>query len=222
MEMNINIQIYQAESLAVEIGVLANFRLRYFREFPYLYVGTEESEQEHIAEYIANSTARLLIAKDGEKIIGVAIGTMLSTELEILRRITEPLRNLGIVPERFYYFGEMILDPAYRHQGLGKQMLERLKTAGREQGVDRFGFFAVFREQNDIRRPAGYVDSDVIFRKFGFEKTDISISFEWATIQADGSVGKSPNRLDLWIAPLDCPPGLNFVDGNRIPVKMLA
>ena len=91
--MNIDIQTYSGESLAVEIGILADFRLRYFREFPYLYVGTEEGEREHIAEYIANPTARLLVARDGKKTIGVAIGTMLSTESGILHRVAEPLRQ---------------------------------------------------------------------------------------------------------------------------------
>ena len=197
--MNIDIRTYSGESLATEIGVLADFRLRYFREFPYLYVGTEVSEREHIAEYIANPTARLIIARDGVKIIGVAIGTMLSTESDILHRIAEPLQQLGIVTEQCYYFGEMIIVPEERSKGIGKQMLEALKDAGREQGAERFCFLSVAREPDDVRRPADYFDSVMIFHRFGFEKTDISVTFEWATIQADGSVKKSPNRLDLWI-----------------------
>ena len=197
--MNINIQTYRSKDIAAEIGILAEFRLRYFREFPYLYVGTKDGEREHLAEYIANPTARLLIAGDVRKIVGVAIGTLLSTEKEILRQIDEPLRNFGIVPKRFYHFGEMIFDPEYRHRGIGKRMLEKLKTAGREQGADRFGFLAVAREPNDVRRPAGYVDSEVIFRKLGFEKTDIFVTFEWPTIQSSGCVERVSNRLYLWV-----------------------
>jgi GNAT superfamily N-acetyltransferase len=197
--MGIDIQVYSGESLAAEIGILADFRLRYFREFPYLYEGTEEGEREHIAEYTANPTARLLIARDDKKIVGVGIGTLLSTETELLRQVGESLKNIGVVPERFFYFGEMIFVPEYRHRGIGKQMLERLKATGRELGADRFGFFAVHREKNDARCPADHVDSEIIFRKFGFEKTDMSVTFEWATIQADGCVEKCPNRLDLWI-----------------------
>jgi len=199
MKMNINIQTYSGESLAVEIGILANFRLRYFREFPYLYVGTEEGERKHIAEYITNPTARLIITREGERIVGVAIGTMLFTETEILRQAGEPLRQLGIVPEQCYYFGEMILVPEERSKGIGKQMLEALENAGQEQGAARFCFLSVARESNDVRRPAGHVDSDTIFRKFGFEKTDVFVTFEWKTAQSDGSIAKVANRLDLWI-----------------------
>jgi len=197
--MNINIQTYSGESLAVEIGALVDFRLRYFREFPYLYVGAEEGEREHIAEYTTNPTARLVITRDGERIIGVAIGTMLFTETEILCQAGEPLQQLGIVPELSYYFGEMILVPEERSKGIGKQMLEALKNAGQEQGATRFCFLSVTRESNDVRRPAGYVDSDVIFRKFGFEKTDVFVTFEWKTVQSDGSIEKVANQLDLWI-----------------------
>ena len=200
--MPISIAQYSGDHLAAEIGILADFRLRYFREFPYLYVGMEAGEREHLAEYVANPTARLLIARDtdvAKKIIGVAIGTLLSTETEILRQIDEPLQRYKIIPERFYYFGEMIFDPEYRYRGIGRQMLEKLKTAGRKQGADRFGFLAVARELNDVRRPAEHVDSEVIFRKFGFEETDIFVTFEWPTVQVDGSVERVPNRLDLWI-----------------------
>jgi len=133
------------------------------------------------------------------EIVGVAIGTMLSTESDILHRIAEPLQQLGIVTEQCYYFGEMIIVPEYRSKGIGKQMLEALKKTGREQGTDHFCFLSVTRESDDVRRSVEYVASGVIFRKFGFEKTDISVTFEWATIQADGCVRKSPNRLDLWI-----------------------
>ena len=43
--MNVVIEIHSSASLVAEIDVLAEFRLRYFREFPYLYVGTEQGER---------------------------------------------------------------------------------------------------------------------------------------------------------------------------------
>jgi len=204
--MHVEIDNHSGESLVAEIGVLAEFRLRYFREFPYLYVGTEQGEREHLAEYIANPTTRLLVARDrnaGDRVVGVAIGTMLSTETEIFRQIGESLPSHKIVPERFYYFGEMIFDPEYRHRGIGKRMLEMLKNAGRKQGANRFCFLAVAREYNDVRRPADHIDSELIFRKFGFVKTDVSVTFEWPTIQPDGRVERTSNRLDLWIDTLE-------------------
>ena len=199
--MSINIEHYSGERLAANISTLAAFRLRYFREFPYLYAGTEEGEHKHIAEYSANPTARLILARETNtnNIIGIAIGTMLATETEILRQIDEPLQSCDIIPEQCYYFGEMIAVPEYRHRGIGTQMLEALKNAGKEQGACRFCFLAVSREPNDPRRPADHADTDLIFRKFGFEKTALFVTFEWATIQRDGSVQTSPNRLDLWI-----------------------
>ena len=199
--MSINIEHYSGDSLAAHINALAGFRLRYFREFPYLYASTEEGERKHIAEYIANPTTRLILAREtnANNIIGIAVGTMLETETEILRQISEPLRSCGIIPEQYYYFGEMIAVPEYRHRGIGKQMLEALKNAGKEQGASRFCFLAVAREPNDPRRHAGPIDTDIVFRKFGFEKTALFVTFEWATIQMDGSVQTSPNRLDLWV-----------------------
>ena len=200
--MSINIEHYSGENLATNISMLAEFRLLYFKEFPYLYAGTEEGERKHIAEYSANPTARLILAREtnaDNNIIGIAIVTILATEPEILRQIGEPLRSCDIIPEQCYYFGEMIAVPEYRHRGIGKQMLEALKNAGKEQGARRFCFLAVAREPDDPRRPAGHIDTDLIFRKFGFEKTALFVTFDWATIQRDGSVQASPSRLDLWV-----------------------
>jgi len=197
---NINFQTYQQAGLAGEIGILSEFRLRFFREYPYLYVGSEDNEQKYLAEYLANPTTRLIVARDTERIIGVAIGTMLSTELNIIDKTENQLQQYGVEPQHCFYLGEMIAEPEYRSRGIGKRMLELLKNAGREQGADRFCFLAVVREPNDVRRPADYTDaSENIFKKFGFEKTDISVTFEWNTIQPDGHVENVANRMDLWI-----------------------
>ena len=206
--MNIDIQTYQGEGLAAEIGKLSEFRQQYFREYPYLYAGMEDhlqkhnAEQKYIARYIADPTARLLLVRDmdaGNKVVGIAIGTRLSQEQEILRQAGEQLHHHRIVPEQFFYFGEMIFVPEYRNKGLGKQTLETLKNAGKEQGCSHFCFLAVERESSDARRPAGYVDSDMIFQKMGFEKTSIAVQFDWPTIQADGSVETVINHLAFWV-----------------------
>ena len=200
--MNIKIRLYQGESLNTEIDILSDFRLRYFREFPYLYVGTKEYEQDYLATYLSDPTTRLLIARDQDannKIVGVAIASMLSPELKILCQSNKLSQFPELTTEQFFYFGEMIFVPEYRNKGIGKQLLEELKKVGREQGATRFCFLAVDRAYNDIRRPADYIDSDVFFQKFGFEKTEVSVSFDWATIQADGRVENVGNRLNLWV-----------------------
>lgn len=200
--MNIDIQIYHGENLPNELGILGEFRLRFFKDFPYLYVGTEEEEQKHLSEYAALPSVRLLIARDKddhEKVAGVAIGTMLSDETEILHQIGKPLQNLRIEPHRCFYFGEMILPHEFRNKGIGKEMLNVLKGAGREQGADRFGFLAVARAADDVRRPAGLVDSEQVFHKFGFVKTDVFVEYKWATIQTNNSIVPTLNRLYFWM-----------------------
>ena len=200
--MNIQIHHHQGESLNSEIGILSDFRLRYFCEFPYLYIGTKEYEQDYLATYLSDPTTRLLIARDQDannEIVGVAIASMLSPELKILCQSNELSQLPELTTEQFFYFGEMIFVPEYRSKGIGKQLLEELKKAGREQGATRFCFFAVDRAYDDVRRPADYVDSDVFFQKFGFKKMAVSVSFEWATIQADGRVENVSNRLNLWV-----------------------
>jgi ribosomal protein S18 acetylase RimI-like enzyme len=200
--MNICIQRYQGKNIKSEIEILSEFRLRFFREFPYLYVGTMEEEQELVESYLVDPTTRLVVARDRDasnEIVGVAIGTELSSEIENLFQSDKSSQNNELLSEPFFYFGEMIFLPDYRSKGIGKQLLEELKKSGREQGFNRFCFLAVERANDDIRRPADYVDSELFFRKFGFEKTDVFVSFDWNTIQAGGHVEKTTNRLNLWV-----------------------
>jgi len=198
--MDIEIKRYQGEDINAEIGLLSDFRLRYFREFPYLYVGTKEYEQDYLMSYLSDPTTRLFLARDRDgMVVGVAIGTMLSPELKILCQADELSQCAELMSEQFFYFGEMIFVPEYRSKGAGKQLLEELKKSGRQQGANRYCFFAVDRANDDIRRPADYVDPAVFFQKFGFEKTNISVSYDWPTIQADGRIEESTNRLWLWV-----------------------
>ena len=198
--VTVDIQIYSGKDMEPMIEMLAEFRLRYFHEFPYLYAGTVEGEKGHLAEYLANPSTRLLIAKDDENVVGVGIGTLLSTEKDILEQISEACERQGINPTEFFYFGEMIFTPEYRGRGVGKRMLDMLKNAGSDQGATRFCFLAVDRDANDPRRPNGQVDSGAIFQKFGFRKTSIQVVFDWPTVP----LSKPPTRcLCGWMRKLD-------------------
>lgn len=196
--MTIDIKHYSGQEMQPAIEVLREFRLRYFREFPYLYVGTQESEQKYLGEYLANPSARLFVAQDNDETVGVGIGILLSSEKDILESLTESLGRYGLNSADFFYIGEMIFAPEYRGRGIGKRMFDMLKKAGNEQGATRFCFLAVDRDADDPRRPPSYVDSAMIFQKLGFQKTPIQVAFDWPTIQKDGSAPKIVNMLSLW------------------------
>ena len=197
--MAIDIQRYSGKEMEPQIETLGEFRLRFFREFPYLYVGTKENEQGHLAEYLTNPTARLFVAREGKKTVGVGIGTLLSTENDILQQTAESFRQNGLNPFNFFYFGEMIFMPEYRSRGIGKLMLDMLKKAGSEQGAARFCFLAADRTDDDPRKPPEHPDSAMVFQKFGFTKMSIQVIFEWPTIQPDGSIETTTNTLSLWV-----------------------
>ena len=197
--MTVDIQIYSGKGMEPVIETLGDFRLRYFCEFPYLYVGTKANEQKHVAEYLANPSARFLVARNDKNIVGVGIGTLLSTERDILEQTSGAFHRNGLNPKEFFYFGEMIFAPEHRNRGIGRLMLDMLKKSGAEQGAKRFCFLAVDRDANDSRRPADYAEFATIFQKLGFQKTSIQVTFDWPTIQPDGSVKITANTLFLWV-----------------------
>ncbi len=199
MKKNVETTCYSGEALKTHIGVLSEFRLRYFQEFPYLYVGTAAMERDYAKEYTSAASSRLFVARDAETVVGVAIGTALSAGKDIVKQIGPQMAPCGWDIQRFYYIGEMIFAPEYRHCGLGGRMMESLRETARQQGMDRLCFLAVRREKDDPRRPADYYDAGRIFEKMGFVKTPLSVEYAWMTIQVDARAAVMKNRLDFWV-----------------------
>lgn len=65
------------------LETLARFRIKYFREYPYLYDGSMDYEAGYIESFRDNDKAILLIAKDGDKVVGVSTAMPLVSDSEI-------------------------------------------------------------------------------------------------------------------------------------------
>lgn len=173
---------------------LARLRITVFREFPYLYDGTLEYEERYLRTYLECAESVVVLACDGELVVGASTGLPLAAETEEFRR---PFHAAGYDVARIFYCGESILLPAYRGRGLYRQFFAAREAHARALGrFERMVLCAVERPVDHPRRPPNYVPLDDVWRRFGYQRrADLVTTFEWQDLDEETA---SPKRMVFW------------------------
>jgi GNAT superfamily N-acetyltransferase len=181
------------------IDAVSALRVAVFRDFPYLYDGTPESERSYLETLLQAPASAVFLAIDGEQIVGASTALLLSGEPPEVRA---PFEASGYAPERVMYFGESVLLAPYRGQGIGVRFFElRLAHARATPGVTHAAFCAVRRPTDHPRRPEGYVPLDAFWLRRGFAPAPgMSVEFFWKDIDEDA---ESAKIMDFWTRALD-------------------
>ncbi|CAG4928326.1 unnamed protein product [Acidocella sp. C78] len=180
------------------LAALARLRIEVFRAWPYLYDGDEAYERDYVATYAASERAAIVIASDGETIVGASTCLPLSDEDEPMQA---PFRAAGIDPASVFYFGESVLLPAYRGRGIGVGFFREREAHARSVSDAAYAAFcAVIRDEADRRRPADATTLDAFWRKRGYAPVpDLVCRMRW---RERGGAGEVENRLQVWMKPL--------------------
>ena len=167
---------------------LAGLRIAVFRDYPYLYDGDAAYERDYLAAYMQSDSAVIVGAFDGGRLVGAATAAPLTDHFEAF---AQPLAEHGMDPCDFYYFGESVLEKAYRGRGIGVRFFEEREKAARERGFARTLFCAVIRPDDHPARPAGYVPLDRFWRARGYEPLEgLTTMFSWKDVGDAGETGK--------------------------------
>lgn len=174
---------------------LARLRMQVFRAWPYLYDGDAEYEQRYLAAYARSARSVFVLALDGDRVVGTATGLPLSDEDAAF---LEPFRRQGIGVDQVFYFGESVLLPEYRGQGIGHRFFdEREAHAGSFEAFRTTAFAAVDRAPDDPRRPPGHRDNDVFWAKRGYRPhPELRMRLAWKEL---GEVEESEKSLSFWL-----------------------
>jgi GNAT superfamily N-acetyltransferase len=99
-----------------------------------------------------------------------------------------------------FYFGESVLLPDYRGQGIGHAFFDYREAAACDWGASSASFCAVIRPPDHPSRPADYVPLDGFWRKRGYAPVPgLTGSFSW---QEHGAPGESPKPMQYWMRAL--------------------
>ncbi|UKK85356.1 GNAT family N-acetyltransferase [Sphingopyxis sp. BSN-002] len=195
--MTIGVAPVTGTGLVDVIPALARLRIMVFRDFPYLYDGDAAYEAGYLADFAAADGAVIVVARDGERIVGAATAAPLATQDAAWQ---EPLAAAGFDIGRTFHFGESVLLDNYRGQGIGHAFFDHREAQARKHGASHAAFCSVVRAADHPARPVGYRALDAFWRGRGYAPLDgVTASFDWKTV---GSAVEEPHRLQYWTRSL--------------------
>lgn len=192
--MQLVLREFHGSELEPHIAALGDLRIRVFREFPYLYDGDPEYERDYLATYCRAEGGFACLVFDGERAVGATTCTPLAEAEEAFRR---PFVEQGRDPGEICYFGESILLPEYRGQGVGREFFRRREVHARRLGLPVTTFCAVDRPADHPARPQGYRPLDAFWHGLGYVRhPELRAAFPWREV---GGAGEVMNTLTFWV-----------------------
>jgi GNAT superfamily N-acetyltransferase len=195
--VTVRIELVAGAAIAPYLDAVAALRIAVFAEYPYLYEGSLDYERHYLASYAGSPASLVVVALDGDRAVGASTAMPLADHSDA---VVPPLQRAGFAPGSVYYFGESVLEPAYRGRGLGARFFEERERRARELGFATAAFCAVDRPPDHPRRPPGYQPPGALWRRHGFvRRPDIVGEFSWRDL---GDAGETAKPMVFWIKAL--------------------
>lgn len=178
---------------------VARLRIAVFREWPYLYDGDAGYEARYLQAYARTPRSVLVLARDGDRIVGASTAMPLDDETPAFRA---PFVAAGRRTDDVFYCAESVLLPNYRGRGIGHAFFAAREAHARALGGFAWtAFAAVDRAADDPRRPVGHRGNEAFWHKRGyFRQPELTMTLDWAET---GRSGEVPHALTFWLRPLD-------------------
>lgn len=193
----VDIEPVTGAAIAPYLDALAALRIAVFLEYPYLYVGSLDYERRYLATYASSPDSLVVVARDGDRVIGASTAMPIGQQAD---EVAPALARAGYAADAVCYFGESVLDPAYRGQGIGRAFFEHRERHARARGFSVAAFCAVDRPADHPRRPAGYAPHDAFWTRRGFvRRPDITTAFAWRDLD---DTEETPKPMVFWVKEL--------------------
>lgn len=191
--MSLEIRPLVDRELQFAIDDLARLRIEVFSAWPYLYLGDPAYEADYLREFLGARDSVLVAAYDGARIVGAATASPLSVQKAEIRG---PFEALGIDSSDIFYFGESVLLPEYRGQGVGRAFFDQREAHAANFGARATTFAGVVRRQNHPSRPQDYVPLDAFWRRRGYAPVEgLVTTFEWRDF---GEEEETSKLMQFW------------------------
>ncbi len=180
------------------LGALARLRIEVFRDFPYLYDGSLDYEENYLRAYVESPDSLAVLACDGDTPVGATTALPLADETEEFRR---PFEAAGYDVGRVFYCAESVLLKSHRGRGVYARFFAAREDHARALGrFDWSAFCAVQRPDDHPLRPADYAPLDPVWARYGYVRhPELRTSFAWKDI---GETRASAKPMVFWLKPL--------------------
>lgn len=194
---NCDIKIVKGEEIVPFIPALAQLRMAVFRDYPYLYEGSKEYEENYLRVYLKSKDTIIVLVRDGEKVVGASSGMPLKLEDNAVKK---PFIDADINLEDVFYFGESVLLKEYRGYGFGKRFFYEREKHAKSLNYKIAAFCGVVRPENHPQKPKDYHPLDLFWEKKGYKKMEgMQTHFSWQDI---GDESETPKMMQFWMKSL--------------------
>lgn len=179
------------------IEQLARLRIAVFREFPYLYDGDMAYEASYLQGYITCCDNIIIVAKDGDKVVGASSGMPL---IHAADDVKQAFAQHNFTLSSVFYCGESVLLPSYRGKGIGAQFIQLRERHARQLGGFSYSCFCAVQRGDHPDKPADYVPLDRFWQRHGYVKhDDLQARFSWKDI---GHNHETIKTMSFWLKDL--------------------
>ncbi len=194
---NLQINILKGSEITPFIPELAKLRIRIFHDYPYLYEGDIDYEQNYLHIYTKCPDSVMVIVLDQAKVVGASTSIPLRFEHQ---EFQQPFLNQGKKIDDIFYLGESVLLHQYRGMNIYHKFFLARETAAKEQGYHTTAFCSVKRAPNDPRKPINYKPLDQIWERYGYSHhPELCAYYSWKEI---GESKESEKPLTFWLKSL--------------------
>lgn len=190
----LTLETLTGEAITPYLAALAALRIEVFRDWPFIYDGNPAYEEKYLQTYIAAERAAVVVAFDGDAVIGAATCLPLNAEPA---HVQQPFIANGLDPRDYFYFGESVLQKEYRGRGIGVGSFQAREAQARSfNSYKSTAFCAVQRPGEHPLRPADFVPLDAFWGKRGYIKQpQLQCKMSWTD---RGETQQSEKTLTFW------------------------
>lgn len=197
MSSTLRLQALEGSAIAAHLTELALLRTQVFAKWPYLYAATPEYEAQYLQVYLRSSRSFAVLVWDGANCVGASTALPLA---DATAEAQQPFAEIGYDLNRISYFGESVVLPAYRRQGLGARFFELREAHARRHGLTRCAFCSVDRPSDHPARPADYRGNEHFWRGRGYTpEPQLRAALSWPDLGSGHSTSKS---MSFWLRDL--------------------
>ena len=192
--MSVTVRALTGDEIHAALPDLAALRIAVFAAYPYLYDGDAAYEADYLREFLAAPDGVLVAAIKDERIVGAATASPMAAQKP---EFQAPFAERGMDVSRLFYFGESVLLPAYRGQGIGHAFFDLREAQALRCGARAATFAAVIRPLDHPERPADYTPLDAFWRRRHYAPVK-----DWVTGLAwkeHGEQSESVKPMQYWL-----------------------
>lgn len=190
---HLHTECFHGEAIGPILDALAALRIQVFAEWPYLYAGTAEYEKSYLQPYVHSHGSIVVLARDGDTPVGASTALPMA---EAPAEMRQPFVAAGEDIRSLYYFGESVVLPSYRGQGLGRSFFAAREERARSLGYAECVFCAVERPEGHPLQPKGHRGNAEFWAHRGYVRDPRrACVFRWTD---QGEAEDSPKTLVYW------------------------